>query len=242
MVAFSEIVLSYERLLMFKQQKFKISFTLFLIFSLFIELAVNSVFLFAFRVVPIALNRYSTLRTEFGNSTFYRVYVLLTGILQSLFSIVILVFLNILVNIKFKNYIRKGNLLLKNNLALTATIENSKSKVSRFDLTSKRMLTNKENAENKAEQAGQNKELNFTIMIVFSSLFFAFTRLVHLVGIVPVQLFPLVGLSINSDFPVYAFFVGQIFTIIYSASNLFVYLAFNAKFRNRFRKLFHLEK
>jgi hypothetical protein len=205
--AFVEIVLSYDRLMLLKQQKskylIKLRFWPTIISILVIGFVVNLPFMMAFRIQQIQntqIWRYT--RTDFGNSTFYRMYMIVYNIIQTLILLVVQIILNIMVKQEFGKYMKR-----KKNLTLTAVTSNLNKnsaislKTSRptknnephdmstvlhlsdfKDHNSKRTTaTNAGPTNSSKKQQNESAELNFTLMIIVASLLFSLTRFVQLI-------------------------------------------------------------
>jgi hypothetical protein len=250
--ALSEIALSYDRLLMFRQNSkwlIKIPFNVCAFTILLAGIGLNIVYLMAFRLEQVGSNRFAYVRSYFGSTAFYRVYAMLLSVIQSLLSFIVLLTLNIIVAIDFKKYIkRKNNLtsvkltnrkssLLEKFTRSSATLQdtfshdnhNRKKKKSEIDIKAQTQIKHDHK---------KTAELNFTAMIIFSSLFFTFTRFILLIATLSLQLFPIFQLPLTNPFISYIVFSSQLATFVYFASNLFTYLTFNRVFRARFRRIF----
>jgi hypothetical protein len=204
MATFSDMALTYDRLLMFKQSSkllFKMRFPIVSIAILALGVLLNFIFLMAFRVESAtSQHAYVYVRTEFGSSPFYRIYSILLNILQSLISFVVLLFLNYFITIEFRKYIsKKRNMIINKNV----TRSNSKAKQTRFvegsqtsislakrveSISAKSLrvkapsnVESQAKFETHASPNNNSSELNFTLMILFSSLWFTLTRFIFLV-------------------------------------------------------------
>jgi hypothetical protein len=122
--ALVEIALSYDRLLMFKQQKskylIKLRFWPTTICFLVVGFVLNSPFIFAFQIekVPGTADIWRLARTAFGGSSFYRTYVIVLSLIQTLVALVVLVVLNILVKIEFSKYMKRKKSLTKQQMPI----------------------------------------------------------------------------------------------------------------------------
>jgi hypothetical protein len=218
---------------------------------------VNIPFSLAFRVELNAENRFVYSRTQFGSTYFYRFYTITLSILQSMISFVVLIILNVMVIKKFNIYMnRKSKLVgpatrhdltdqvINKNEEATGQIIGLKIEATQTadSISSANSQYNKEAKERKnaATNKKRDAELNFTNMIVVSSLCFTFTRFVALVASVSNQVFPLFQLSTNYPFVTVITNASQLLNYCYFASNIFIYMAFNKLFRARFLKLFKL--
>jgi hypothetical protein len=270
LAALVEILVSYDRLLMFEENKKRQQNWFIKTFNrlpyaasmitiiLAIGVFVNIPFSLAFRVVLNDENRFVNSRTNFGNTHFYRFYAIVLNILQSMISFIVLIILNVMVIKKFNIYIERKSKLVgpvtRPHLAVQAitkndevTGQNNRLKIeatqTEDSVGSANSQYNKGAKERKTAAATNTKrdaELNFTKMIVVSSLCFSFTRFVSLVASVSIQVFPLIQLSTNHPFVTGISIASQLFTLSYFASNIFIYMAFNKLFRARFFKLFKI--
>jgi hypothetical protein len=267
--ALVEILLSYDRLLMFgenkKHQKNLFIKTLnrlpfaasMITIILAIGVIVNIPFYLAFRVELNAENRFIHSHTPFGYTHFYRFYAIVLNILQSMISFVVLIILNVMVIKKFNIYIERKSKLVgpatrkdltdqvinKNEEATHQSIRLKIEATQTADIISLANIQNnkrEKERKNAAKNTKRDAELNFTKMIVVSSLCFTFTRFVFVVGSVSAQVFPLIQLSTNHPFITVITMASQLFTLSYFASNIFIYMAFNKLFRARFFKLFKI--
>jgi hypothetical protein len=263
-----EIALTYDRLMMLKQQKSKyliklrfwpttISFTV-------VGLILNVPYMLAFKYqqVPADTQIWQYMRTDLGLSTFYRIYVIVFNMIQSLFALVVLIVLNLLVKLEFSKYIkRKKNLTVSNPTPLR--IVNSQNNQNMMNKNGFEFATTKYNQSNEAssvfqstsfkenknkrtnakcEKSKRNKnesaELNFTWMIIVASLLFSATRLIQFINVTVDMIFREMG--INSMLPSYLAFTSFFSAIVYYGSNLFTYIFFNKVFKSCFRKIFHI--
>jgi hypothetical protein len=265
-----EILLSYDRLLMFgenkrRQQNWFIKTVNRLPFAasmitiiLAIGVFVNIPIYLSFRVELNKQNKFVNSRTQFGNTQFSRYYAIALSILLSLISFVLLIILNVMVIKKFNIYIERKSKLVgpattRPHLAVQAINKNEKAtgqnmrlkieaKCREDNMGSTNSQYNKGTKVNKnaAKNTKIDTELNFTKMIVVSSLCFTFTRFVSLLTVISMQLFPLFELSIYHPFITVITMATQLSNSSYFASNIFIYMAFNKLFRARFLKLFKI--
>jgi hypothetical protein len=126
-----EIALSYERLLLLKQQKskylIKLHFWPTTIGMLIISIVFNLPLMFAFQIelIPGSTDFWRLSRTAFGDSAFYRSYITVFNLIQAFLALLLLVALNILNKIEFSNYMkRKKNLINSTNRAAAPAPKN----------------------------------------------------------------------------------------------------------------------
>jgi hypothetical protein len=258
--ALVEIALSYDRLLMLKQQKSKCLIRLkfwptCICFTVF-GFIVNLPYMLSFQIESLeGTNIWLYLPTGFYNTTFYRMYVIVFNLIQALLALIVLVVLNILVKIEFSKYIeRKKNLTnsksttnkavdskankLANNqetesLAVSAALQSKQNNLVNLRAGKQRANANREKSKDQNESA----ELNFTLMILVSSVFFSATRLFQFINIGSFMIFQQLG--IISPLSPYIAFSSYISVIFYYGSNLFTYLFFNKVFRGCFKEIFY---
>jgi hypothetical protein len=254
--ALVEIIVSYQRLAIFKKRLDclkKIRFNYMVILFMLLGLALNVPYLLAFQPAerPANSSLFDTVRTDFGNTSFYRIYIIALNLCQSFLSFILLTIFNVLATIEFKKYMkRKKNLTKGKNDRSTATEPQRKT----IEMTSAANLANS-TGKNKTERLASHTnshatlnvtlktseksvEVSFTMMIIVSSAFFTFTRLIQCFASLYAQLFPLIGIQMDSVFISYVNFLSQVITILYWDSNLFIYFIFNRMFREVFRKFF----
>jgi hypothetical protein len=252
-VALVEIALSYDRLLMLKQQKskylIKLSFWPATIAFIVLGLVVNVPFMMAFRIQQLpGTDIWLYLPTDFFHTTFYRMYAIVFNVFQALLALVVLVVLNIFVKIEFSNYMkRKKNLTSNSRSVYRMTNINSKAKSNMVgpsegdtNLNSKEEnISAKETSikKNNGKDQNESAELNFTLMILVASVLFSVTRLFQFINIGSFMIFQQLG--ITSPFSQYISFLSWLSAIVYYGSNIFNYFHFNKVFRGCFREIFH---
>jgi hypothetical protein len=240
--ALIEIVLAYERLLMFKQNSkwlIKLNLKLTLTIIVISGLIVNIPYLFAYRVAETSLGRFRWVFTEFGSSSFFRIYVIVLTIIQNCFPIFTLFTLNILVTIEFRNYLNRKSRLTrkKENTIDNSTKENENRQIELASTSlslSNSLSTNQTSSKNDSNESSVK---NFTMMIIVSSTIFAIIRLINLIHFSSLQIFRLNGVNSNSllDYLAFANFFGL---MLYYGINLFLYIKFNKNFKSFFKKIF----
>jgi hypothetical protein len=241
MAALWEIMLSYDRLLMFNKWTIKVSFNVSAPIVLITSFGLNTVFLFSFRVASRGPNAFFIMPSELAFNSIYRIYAVLMSILQSLISIIVLLFLNLLVSIEYRKYMTKRKSLLGAKTTNKSSIkEPTTGKETTSYWINNARKDQGETKESNNKEVRKSKEIKFTTMIVFCSSFFALTRFIILIGTVLLQVSPLVGLAQTHPIIGYTTMFGQVSAFIYFASNLLTYLAFNKIFRHRFSKIFHI--
>jgi hypothetical protein len=115
---------------------------------------------------------------------------------------------------------------------INATSDNNQNKLSKTEIKTIKSI-------DVGESNSQKVELNFTVMIIVSSLAFSFTRLVQCINSILLQILPLLGLAqaaLANDFLIS--FFSSLFVNLYFSCNIFVYLLFNKMFRVSFKRLF----
>jgi hypothetical protein len=262
-----EIALSYDRLLIIKQninKIFRISAKYILLSIVTFGLCLNVPYLFAYNIQMTASSQIYTLRlSEFGNSSFFRVYLIFLSLFQSFFSFFLLAFVNTFVTIEFKKYIHRKfemtgkNFILENSrrshLDLKPilngiedsdkTTNTASTHLSSIGIKPKKSETKNETiltrSSSKSKNQSDSAERNFTKMILISSISFTFIRLLHVINSSTSQIAQLNGIRSN-PFNQYLSFSVFILSIIYFSSNFFAYMAFNKSFRACFREIFHL--
>jgi hypothetical protein len=230
----------------------------------------NIPYLFAFDIVQVRSNSddYMTTRNRFGRLLAYRIYIITLNTVQSFLSFIVLLILNALVTVEFKKYIRRKKSLFdtvnqpveSNTKQLKPTVRQSIPELSRektdpSNLTklsvaliephhSKKSLQSNKLRKNSAPiktNASGSVEHSFTAMIIVSSAFFTFTRLVQCINVTLLQIFPLFSFaSAVITYSSHISFISQLLTSVYCGSNLFIYLAFNKRFRSTFVDMFGL--
>jgi hypothetical protein len=242
--ALVEIALSHDRLLMFDKKTNCVSFTFASSFISLFGIVISLPYLFSFKIVNAApgFDVYLTTRNDFGNSAFYRIYIAALNFFQSFISFIIMIVLNITVTIKFKKYIKRKANLTKSTVVTVknATLETSnqaKIEMTEMSEIKTNQLREKEKATKNQKEAA---ELNFTLMIIVSSLIFIISRLIQFSFSLTIQILPLFGVFISSSLNIYIVFAGQIVTIVYYALNPLTYVLFNKVFNAHLKKLFHI--
>jgi hypothetical protein len=271
--ALVEMALTYDRLRAFDHRgskaKISSSFVPFKLGSfaiLALTVVLNAPYLMAFTVKPLDANRtiYAYAPTPLVFAVWFRVYVIVLNVLQSLVSFVALLVMNGLLLSRFKGFMRRKKGLVTFQLTRTGGAEKEKT---RGDATENGSLTLAANSGKKATSSsrGLNElksvnisnsassqraekqhiavELNFTRMVCASSCLFTLTRLLLLVSVLSQQIIPMLALPVPAHFfPILTLTV-QLTGYVYFSSNLFVYLWFNKQFRNYFfEMLFQFNK
>jgi hypothetical protein len=243
--ALVEMALAYDRLLIFKSKnKFfsRIAFRYFLAFAIAFSVSINLPFMFAsvIELVPNTTNRYRLINSSFGNSSFYRLYLILSNLLQSLVTLLVLIGLNTLVIIEFNQYIRNRS-RLKNVPKRQETRLNNveESSLAWSVATNYNTQINSTNAATNVSRPKRkvSSEKRFTIMILVASCLYAFTRLLSLINTSSNQIHQLIGITsnpFNTHFSVIDFSMSN----AYFGSNFFIYYIFNKSFRRRFKNIF----
>jgi hypothetical protein len=246
--ALVKIAVSYDRLLMLKQQKskylIKLPFWPTCICLILFSFIANLPFMLASRIGPLeGTNIWLFFRTDFLNTQFYQVYVFSYTISQNLLSLIMIVVLNILVKIEFGKYIEKKKKLMvskqaiqmssKTNKNQTSSLANIKSySVSLNTLQPANLKVAKKKAganREKSKDQNESAELNFTLMILLSSTLFSVTRFIQFMNVTYTMIYSLIGTS--SPVIPYLSFSAFMATIIYYASNIFTYILFNKSFK-----------
>jgi hypothetical protein len=272
MVALVEIALAYDRLCMFKSNMFNLSFKHTLIAIAFIAFVFNIPYLIAFRVEEAApgTNIFIGVRSQFGHTLFYRIYIIFFNMIQSIVAFAVLLLLNAFVTIEFRKYLSRKRNLTKKQSALNEQNRRSvitkvsdlreanrretfigEKKMSTISLASKNQIelasknqTQQRNSkipENDTSKNIKAKDLSFTSMIVVSSVLFTVTRLFNFINSLSIQVLPLIGISaFTSTTGNVISFVSLFSTIFYCSSSVFTYFFFNKLFRSSIKKLFFL--
>jgi hypothetical protein len=247
-VVLAEIALSYDRLMILRQRVKRFINATFIIVSLLFCTALNAPYLFAFNVEQIEPNRFLQTRNIFGFSAFYRFYSMLNSLLQSFLSFGILLVLNFLASLAYRDYIRRKKNLIhhKNNHTQLDTnkINQSLNETCNSQSALKvgfrnRIAANGQLGNDNIHSGGfRRSETKFTLMIIYSSLIFTLTRLLNLVSSLALQIFPLLGMPITHPFINFIILISLLANSIYYACSIFIYLTFDSLFRIRFIKLF----
>jgi hypothetical protein len=259
--AFCEIILSYDRLKLFKRNSklmptLNFKFTCIGIVS--ISILVNIPILFSKNVISIrgAENKYIDMQNEFGTSTLYSCYTLLLNVLQTILPLLILITLNTIVTFEFRRYLNRKRTMKFHVTNLTFNKRNSsstakstivlselhKSKTRNEKLPST-IATSINNTHPTIEEAARisrkNEEnnLKFTSMILVSSSLFALSRLIECIPFVWLYINQLKGVKFDGIRAIFTYFAFQL-TFIHFSTNIFIYVFFNRNFKKAFFKLF----
>ena len=177
-----------------------------------IAMLIFSPALFAYEIVRAPLG-YTLSNSLFGNSKFFFYYWTFVCLFTNLLTIFVLIPINILVIIKYKKFIRKKN-RMRFSVSVIAIAQNSVPKKG-------------------------DDQTKFTRMIILTTTLFCFTRLCE-ASIDALNIYIWIA-GIIRFYAIYSFILNifsQFITYLVLSLNFFIYLIFNKKFRDSFKKLF----
>jgi hypothetical protein len=244
-----EIALTYDRLTIFKQNskyymkmKFKYSFLAILIYSVLIM--IPRLFSQTVEKVPIPfVDIYYPKTTTFGSSWFYKYYLVAINLQSSIFWMSILLILNLMVLIEFRNYKKQRTLIIGTVRYLTDTSRNKRNFTTNEALT----ITTR---EKKNDSNGINNELNVSKdskmkedsekMLAFSILcccsIYAFNRTLLSIGDICTQIDSLNNVTDRPFTTIINYFARLICYLVF-AMNLFILMLFNKGFKHHLKNI-----
>ena len=224
---FCEILIAVDRIYIVKNKKLNSWFYIFfIILSLSISFLIPVPFFFANKIENIGDSKYILRRTKFGTSIEYTYYLSSVLIILNSFLFSCLVVSNTILLVQFKKYISK-----KSNLTsiLVASTESGKSKDSRNNYSSNSSKT----------KDGATKSL--TKMVLFLSIFFIITRLIHSISTILTSINRLKKINFDA-FSVIISICSLILNYIMFGSTLIYHSCFNKIFFQSFKRLFFYKK
>jgi hypothetical protein len=251
-ISLVEVMISYSRLVVLKQKSasfISIYFKSTILIIIIIAISLNFPYFFSFQIQPLSPGsyRFRMIRTDFGNSHLYNIYLICLNIIHSTTALSALIIINICLIIEFKKYISR-----KSQLTTIKSINPLVSNVA--ENITKSLIENKSKYETdlnnvtlakKNEQIGNSKqhvaaENNFTMLIIVSSLIFTFSRTIWFINLILIYLNQMFPGIIPPNLIIYIRFASILSLSIYYGSNFFIYISFNRMFKESLKKIFHL--
>lgn len=229
---FCEIVIVIDRILILKNKnKNSFSYKLVMVVILIISVCLFIPLLFSRRITALSDNRYVLVRTSFGSSVEFPIFLTTTVLVRNTFFFVSLVFSNLLLLIQFRRYINKKYFLVTG--IINKLNSNSVDDVSKN--SSNFTTSNETNESNKTKLDDTEKRL--TRMTLILSFIFIISRGLQSVGSISSSIDRAKESRFNPFTTIYSFFSNVLNYFVYS-SNIFFHFYFNGSFSNEFKNLF----
>jgi hypothetical protein len=235
----TEIVITLDRLsildkriLFLRKLPVKYTFPGFVAFSFLM----HSLRLFGFGIIQMPNGRFTRFFYDFINQNVYNWAGIIISFVQHSVAFVLIFIINILLFIRFQTYMRKKQRLTRGIGDEAAGGTTDRSTIDSINIWQRTQTSDKQSKSPKAEAKDKAKakvERAMTRMIIVSSLFFAFCRLMEWISTCLTIYTRLNNVSLTLLASAWLFFAHWL-TYITIAINLFIYVGCNKVFREAF--------
>ena len=227
---FCEIIITIDRILILKNKNKKsFSFKLVMVVILIFSICLFIPLLFSRRITALPENKFVLVRTSFGSSVEFPIFLTTTVLIRNTFFFVSLVLSNLLLLIQFRKYINKKYFLV------SGVVNQSKSKDATSKNSSNCKISNEIKESNKRKLDDTEKRL--TKMTLILSVIFILSRGLQSVGSISSSIDRANGSRFNPFTTIYSFFSNVLNYLVYSLNFFFQYY-FNSLFSNELKRFF----